>query len=192
MYNVGMNDKAQGAITVVAAALEEELQRFEQAAAATMRAQLRSQRHIDRAVTTLNEAAEAQTRVIEHIQALMVQFNEARDRCQKTADALNERAQEIEARAGESRALLDRFEALGLAAHEINDAVRAVDAKDAHAHLSAIEQKMTSIVDDAQALHQDAQAADLLDLAQQADGLRQQILAARNKVSLAAAKLRPV
>ena len=98
------------------------------------------------------------------------------------------------ARAEEANALLQRFEAIGAKAKQTTESVRAIDPADraaAEAQLDTLVAHMTAIVEDAQTLHHDAQAADLSDLAQQADALRQQILGARNKLSLAVAKRKP-
>ena len=188
-----MKDKP-GAISTAASQLDDALRDFERAAQAALRTPLRSQKHIDKATTSLNEAAAAQTRVVEELQALMAQFNDARGRYEATAEALNRRGDEIEARAAETRLLVDRFEALGVHAKETTESARGIDPKEratAMVQLAALEERMGRIVEDAQTLHRDAQAADLSDMTQAADSLRQQIAGARNKLALALAKLKP-
>lgn len=73
-----------------------------------LRTSLWSQKHIDRLTTSLDEAA-AQTRVVEKPQALMVQFNGARGRHGATAEALDRRGDEVEARAKETSILVERM-----------------------------------------------------------------------------------
>ena len=188
-----MKDKP-GAISAAATQLDEALRDFERAAQTALRSSLRSQKHIDKATTSLNEAAAAQTRVVEELQALMVQFNDARGRYESTAEALNRRGDEIEARAKETSVLVERFEALGVMAKETTESVRGIDPGErvtAVERLTELEARMGTIVEDAQTLHRDAQAADLIDMTHAADSLRQQIAGARNKLALALAKLKP-
>jgi len=188
-----MSDKP-GAISSAATELDEALREFERAAHTALHVPLKTQKHIDKAATSLNEAAEAQTRVVQQLQALMAQFNDARERYAATAEALNVRGDEIRVRAEEANALLQRFEAIGAKAKQTTESVRSIDPTDraaAEAQLDSLVTHMASIVEDAQTLHRDAQAAELADLAQQADALRQQILSAKNKLSLAVAKRKP-
>ncbi len=68
-----------------------------------------SQKHIDKLTTSLDEAAAAQTRVVEEPQALMVQFNDAWGRHDATAEALHRRGDELDARAKETSILVERM-----------------------------------------------------------------------------------
>jgi chromosome segregation ATPase len=182
-------------LAAAALALDEELERVEALAAAAARVPLTSERNLERAARTVNEAAQAQQRVGERIQTLVAALNTARERNEATVAALSARGAEVQQRHDELGALLQRFEALGQEAREISGAAQEISASAAAqpdetvARLHQIEARMGGVVDGARALAEAADAAGLDDLARQADGLRQQVLAARNKVGLLGRKL---
>jgi hypothetical protein len=187
-----------GQLASAAAALEAELTAFEQVAATALRTPLTSQRNVDKAARSVSEAAAAQGRVGQHIHTLLAALNEARAQNEKTAVALQARGQEIQARAGEISTLLTRFEQIGRAAAAVSQAVKIMGGEAARAEpdgvkveaLSQIDARMGEIVAEAQALTGAAREAGLEDVSQQADGLRQQMHSARNKVGLLLTRLR--
>ncbi len=191
-----MTTKTQlGTIAAAAHALEIDLDAFEAAAATATRLPLTSQRNLDKAARAVNEAAESQRRTGEHLAELMAALNEARDRNQVTAAALQVRGAEIQARADEHARHLAAFQALGKVAKAISEAVRVVGtAKSAAPRetatvLGEIEHRMTEVVDQAGALLAAAQDAGLPELARDIEGLHKQVQSARNKLALVRAKI---
>jgi hypothetical protein len=186
---------ARASLAVVAAALDEELQRFEELSATARRLPLKSQKNLERAAQTTREAAASQERFGAHLRALVDAVAAARDRQQVGADTLAEAAQAIEQRWARFEALMARFGAIGTEAGVINTLVQEVGAlrRDGPnatppaaivARLREIQAQMTTVIESAQGLARDATDDDLVDVARQSDALRQQILAARNKLHL--------
>ncbi len=179
-------------------ALDEKLERFEDLAAAAQRIPLNSQKNIERAAVAINESADCQNEVLAHIHALIQVLNAARDRNQATAAVLQTRGEAVQKRNDELGALLVRFAALGQAAKDISGAVTPLRGNDADnagaregavAELAQVDARMGEISAQAVELATAANEAELSDLAQQADSLRQQIASARNKVNLLLKKL---
>ena len=175
--------------------LDEELARFEQLAQSARKIQLTSERNLDKAARAVNDAAESQRRVNEHIQGLIAAISEARTRHDAVATELLTTRDEVEARAVRFQAQLARFGAIGKEAADISAQVRELGAvKDQPnaqivALLTAVKERMTSVVANAVALAAEADAESMEDLARQCDSLKQQVQSALNKVSLLRDKL---
>jgi hypothetical protein len=187
--------RALGEIAAAAHALESDLEAFEAAAGTALRLPLASQRNLGKATHAINEAADSQRRIGEHIHVLMAALNAARERNQATSETLAARGVEIQAKADEHGKHLAAFHAIGQAAKEISDAVRTLgsrpkgDPEATAAQLAAIEQRMTGVVDEAQALMKSAREASLGELARDVEALFKQVQSARNKVALVRGKL---
>ena len=185
------NKPTLGTIGTAAHALETELARFQQAADTAVRLPLSSRRNLDKAANAINEAADSQRRIGEHIGALMIALNAARDQNQQTADSLAPRGAEIQARMDEHGQLFARLQSLGQVAKDITAEVRTVgeDPAQTLVLLRSVEQRMGEVVQQAQQLTQAARDAHLGELVQDAESLTKQVQSARNKLGLALAKL---
>lgn len=175
------------ALAAAAAALESELSRFEELAETARKIPLTSEKNIDRAARATTEAAARQEAVIAQVQALVAAIGDARQRQQATSEVLLARAQEIQARSEELGELLKRFASLGVEARGINEAVgqlASIDRARIGAELVGIRAKMDGAIDLAQSVAKDALEKELADIARHADQMRQQILAAKNKLGL--------
>lgn len=190
------NDRPrEGTFAAAAAALEAELRRFEDAAAAVAHARLDAHDAIQRAAQRTRDAADAQARFAERLQALVTLVGEANERQRAAAATVNARVAAIDARSAEHEALAGRFHALGEEARGVHALVQEVTASGGPpttperlaaliASLEAIVGRMDGAVARAQEVAQDARAAGFADVERQADALRQQLLAARNRVVL--------
>ena len=192
------NDRAPGhASTFLAAAsaLEAELKRFEDVAAVLGHAPLDSQKAIEHAARLTRDAADAQARFAERLQALVALVGGANERQRAAAAVINGRVAAIDARTAEHEALAARFGALGEEARGINGLVQEVTAGGGMPttperlaglieRLEEIVARMGVAVAGAQAVAQEARAADFVDVERNADALRQQLQAARNRVGL--------
>ncbi|AUX24956.1 uncharacterized protein SOCEGT47_054970 [Sorangium cellulosum] len=156
---------------------------------------LGTRKSIERAARATTEAAGAQQRVSAALGALIAAITAARDRHEATAAALAARGDEIRGRAEQLGALFQRFAALGEEGRRINQLVQDTAARQREAAapeqiaavvaaLDEVEGRMARLADEARALAQAASAAGIVDLAEQADGMRQQVTAMRNKVGL--------
>jgi hypothetical protein len=120
-------------------------------------------------------------------------MNTSRDKQQACMEESRSAADRIRARAAEFAALLEQFAALGQRARDVNEPVARVieqkaagaGAADLLAPLDEVKSRMASVIDDAADIAQKAQAQGWPDIAREAEALRQQVQAARNKVSLA-------
>lgn len=195
-------DGGWGDLTEAARALERELRRFEELAMAARRTSLDTHRSIERAAKATTEAAGGQQRVDMALGALVQAIAAVRERHEANAAALQARGEEIRVRADVFGALFERYSALGEEGKTLNELVQDAAARQREATtpeairalvalIATIEERMTHLVDSARELGQAATSASITDLAQQADSLRQQVAAARNKMGLLRKSLEP-
>ena len=183
---------------ITAVALDQDLQRFQQLTEAAKRVPLNSRKNIERAAKMSAEAAQAHIRLGEHMGTLVAALQEARARNEACVQDLTECKERITRRMGEVGALVDRVNALGQVATEISGAVAKLGAAapeegaspDTIAALAALGTRMDGIIEEARTLSQSARDADLAELADEIESLRQQVHAARNKMKLLGEKMR--
>lgn len=182
-------------LAAAAAALEEELLAFESLAATMKKMPLGSKKQLERAGRTLHEAAGFEERIAVRLRALVEAINAASRRQQESAAAIVARAQEIEARNAEYTELFGRYAALGAEAQEITALAQDVagpiggatsteEIERFGARLDELIVRMTALGDRAQEVARTAAAKEMTELARDADALKQQLAAARNKLSL--------
>ncbi len=187
--------KGGGELAEAARALERELIRFEELAESARRLPLDTRKGLERAARSTTEAAEAQQRVSVALGSLIAAIAAARDRHEATATGLAGRGEEIKRRAEQLGELFQRFAALGEEGRNINQLVQEAAARQREATspeqigevvaaMDEVEGRMGRLADEARALAQAATEAGIVDLAEQADGMRQQVTAMRNKVGL--------
>lgn len=187
------------ALTSAAAGLETELRRYVELATAAVRVPLTSEKNLDRAARAIADAAESERRVLAEVSALGQAVAAAREAQQASTAALNAHVETVETRRTELGALLARFTALGELARTMNEAIQKLagyqaaykenpygGGSDEELQKGLVEMaaSMTTAANHAQELASDATARSFEDLARQAEGLRQQILAAKNRLSL--------
>jgi hypothetical protein len=183
-----MSDKPSELVQATIA-LDEELERVERLAQSAARVPLTSRRNLEKAARTTSEAAEAQAQAGERIRTLMEALTSARLRNEATVEAMQARTQEIKKRSEELTALITRFEAIGEEARAISSLAQEVPGENQAARLAELETRMGAIAESARALWQEASDGGWSDVAHDADQLRQQVLAAKNKVGLLAKKV---
>lgn len=182
-------------LAVAAEALETELRRFEELADAFGRERLDSEKSLRRAAQSLLALQEAETRLAEQLGALVAAIGTARERQEASAIAVQGRAELVRQRSEALQELMARWEALGREAGEVTRlAQEAQTSRETNGdeqideHGAAFEQvdtRLTALAGSAESLSSAAAAVDFDDLARLAEGLRQQVLAARNKLRLA-------
>jgi hypothetical protein len=125
----------------------------------------------------------------------MAALGAARDAQQAQAEAVRVRALDVQKRTEDYAAVMRRFETLGKDAAALNATAQGLAARKRSADemvkdgellagLDELQERMTGVADGAETLAHDARAADFDDLSRKIDSLRQQILAARNKIGL--------
>jgi len=187
-------------LTEAAAALEAELRRYEELAAAAAAVPLTSGKNLDRAARAAAEAADSQDRVAVRVGALVQVIAAAREQQQATAEGLARRALEIQARTRVFQTLLDAFGSLGNDAKGINELVErtAESSRDdappearaeALPRLDEVLARMDDVADRASRLSARAEEEKMTDVARQAESLAQQLRSARNKLLILRRKL---
>lgn len=187
--------KPESALSTAAGALQAELEGFEGLAEQLRRAPLDTQKHLEKAAKALGEVARADERLNARVQALVEAVNTARERQQQHAEAIRARARDIEQRAGVFQRLMERYAALGQDAaalnamgQEIATEHRGVQTVEQRAvvvgKVQALRDRMGEVAATAEALATTATEEQFTDVAHQADALRQQLLAVKNKLGL--------
>jgi hypothetical protein len=188
-----MATKREGPLTLAAMAFEAELARYEELCAETARAPLTSEKALARAKKQLEESADSQVRLSEHLKAVVVAMEGVREKQEACAQQVITAAHRVQARAEEHLALIERFSALGLRARDVNEPVATVVARKAQgapkrellAGLREVLAQTEAIVADAEGLARDAASREWTDIARAAESLKQQVQSARNRVLLA-------
>src|SRR5689334_18954955 len=121
-------DIPKSELAMAAAALDGELRRFAELGDTARRIPLSSEKNLERAGRATQEAAESQERVAARVNELIAVITAARTRQEEQAQAILERAKEIQARSVEYRELLQRFGALGADARAIHEPVQTAAA----------------------------------------------------------------
>jgi chromosome segregation ATPase len=176
-----------------AAAVDEELRAYDELASDALRIEIDGEKSIARAARMLEDATARQPRIQEKLRALVGEIEAARIQQQKSLDTLVEVSQALQARATQYGELMDRFAELGEAARGVNALTTTLSARrnegagegELLAGLQELEQRMDTVVERADSLAQDAEQHGWPEIARQADAVRQQVRAAKNKLSLA-------
>jgi hypothetical protein len=180
-------------LVAAAAALDDELRAYDELAAEARRIKFDSEKSLQRGLRIVQESQERNDVVQEKLRALVAQIEQARVRQVESLNTLLEAAKTLQARAQEHDDLMARFAALGESSQRVNaltvelSAKRSAGASESEIlqGLGEIQVHMASVVAEAEALAQRATAQGWPELARQADAVRQQVLAAKNKLALA-------
>lgn len=182
--------KKESPLVLAAAELDEELRRYDALAEEAKRSHINSGKTLERAVRVVQESTAHNESVHEKLRGLVTQIEEARKRQVESLNVLLEAAQRAQARSQQYEALLERFSALGESARHVNTLAVEADAKrQAGAAepaflqgLDDVQTQMAAVVAEAEALVVLATEQEWTDLERQADSVRQQVLAAKNKL----------
>ena len=182
--------KKESPLVLAAAALDEELRRYDSLAEEAKRSPINSGKTLERAVRVVQESTARNETVHEKLRGLVTQIEEARTRQVESLNTLLAAAQRAQARSEQYEALLGRFAALGESARQVNTLAGEAEAKrqagasetEVLQGLDDVQTQMASVVAEAEALVVLATDQDWTDLERQADAVRQQVLAAKNKL----------
>jgi hypothetical protein len=179
-------------LAAAAAALETELGRYEATSAELDSLPLTSDKTLQRARKVLEECAAHQERLAVLLPAFAQAMQVAQARQQECMEVTARGTAKIKTRFEERMALLERVALLGQSAQEINEPVAAVleggEEKAPAELLKSLDEvgaRTEAVIAEADAVQRAAQEGDWLDIARDADALKQQLQAARNKVLIA-------
>jgi hypothetical protein len=185
--------KKTSPLLAAAAALDQELRAYDELAREAKHLRVNSEKGIQRALRIVQESTGVNDAIQEKLRGLVAEIEGARQRQVESMNVLLEAARTVQARAESHDVLMRRFAALGESARHANDLVGALAAKRSEgateteflAGLSEIQTHMATVAAEAEALSQRATEEDWPEVARQADGIRQQVVSARNKLALA-------
>jgi chromosome segregation ATPase len=188
-----------GPLSEAAADFERELARYEKISSELGRTQVRSQKTLSRTQKLLTESAECEEALGQRLRAMLEAMNGSRDKQQSCMEQTLAAAKNLQTRANEFTALLERVSALGTRARETSEPAIAALTESANGQrdqnlvgsLEALADRMLSIIRDAEVIEKDASAGDWPDIARDVQSLRQQINAAHGKVVQALGAVSP-
>jgi chromosome segregation ATPase len=180
-------------LVAAAAAVDEELREYDELAREARRVVLDGEKSLARAARVLAASTSRQPQIQEKLQLLVAEIEAARVRQQSSLDALVDVSRELEARATEFDGMMRRFADVGQSAQSIQRltaelaALKASGAPEAALleGLRKLEDEMGVVVEDAASLARDAGEGGWPEISRQAEAVRQQVGAAKNKLSLA-------
>ena len=161
---------------------------------------MRSQKHLEKMGKLLTQVADCDERMVGNMRTLLRVLNGWRDRQQTLAAEVNERALELQERTKVYQTLMERFGELGQEAGMVRRAHEQVanaaggepmKAEEIIASRETVNERMTAVAEKAGKLASDAEAQDFVDIARDAESLRQQLLSARNRANLLQQKPHP-
>lgn len=186
-------------LVAAAAALDEELHKFEEISERIRTAEMDSQKNLERLANYLREIAETDERLGTRVRELVGAIAAAREKQQKQSEVVAARANELQGRTQVFQSLIQKYADLGTAAANLNAQVQeAFQARQsgtpegealAATRLSEINAGTGNLAAEAEKVVNAADEAGFTDIARQADSLRQQLLSARNKLNLLHQKL---
>jgi hypothetical protein len=185
--------KETPSLVVAAASLVDELRALDGLAEEAKHCRMRTEKGLSRATRLLTDSVEYRARIEEKLRALVTEIEAARTHQQQSIQALLEVAHELDERSKERDALLARFGALGASAAQVSElAVKLGERKSEGAgdqelleRLGDIRGQMDGVASEARGLAEAAEAGGWAEIARQADALRQEVLAAQNKLAMA-------
>jgi transcriptional regulator NrdR family protein len=184
---------ATSPLVVAATAIDEELREYDELAREAKRVEFDGEKALTRATRILQEATTRQPRIQEKLRALVGEIQAAQARQQQSLDVLVEVSRGLATRAAEFEALMTRFAALGESAKAVNQLTSQLSARrndgapdtELLEGLRSLEERISAVVVDAEGLARDAKQSSWPEIALQAEAIRQQVCAAKNKLALA-------
>jgi chromosome segregation ATPase len=181
---------ALGPLSAAAADFERELARYEKISNELGRTTVHSQKTLSRTQKLLGESAECEDALGQRLRALLEAMNGARDTQQTCMEKTLAAAKNLQNRASEFTALLERVSALGARARDTSEPAIAALTESAKGEqnsgllgsLEDLGDQMLSIVKEAELIAKDAEHGDWPDISRDVQSLRQQVIAAHGKI----------
>lgn len=181
---------SSGPLTEAAADFERELARYEKISNELGRTTVRSQKTLSRTQRLLTESAECEEALGQRLRKMLEAMNGSRDKQQVCMEQTLAAAKNLQTRANQFTALLERVTALGARARETSEpAIEALTEsakgqRDAGllGSLEALGDRMLAIIREAEEISRDADQGDWPDIARDVQSLKQQIVSAHGRV----------
>ena|ERR1700712_3397997 len=187
------SQSSSGPLSEAAAEFERELTRYEKISSELGRTTVRSQKTLSRTQRLLTESAECEEALGQRLRSMLEAMNGSRDKQQSCMETTLAAAKNLQTRANEFTALLERVSALGNRARETSEPAIAALTDSANGQrdaallesLETLGDRMLGIIRDAEEIARDAEQGDWPDIARDVQSLRQQIIAALGRVKQA-------
>jgi chromosome segregation ATPase len=173
---------ADPTIATTATSLQEAVVDLERLTAKLVELNLPTSRALGRAGEMLTDAVQLHQRFVTALEQLTAEVAALRDRHNTCAAQLDQQARRIEARRLTQHALEQRFGALAEAARETDELLKAIPQGTEGPVLEAVSAGFDAVLDrlqraiaEADSIATEAQEAGVVDLQQQADGVKQQL-----------------
>jgi hypothetical protein len=185
------NPKTPSPLVLAAAALDDELRAYDALAEEGRHTPLNTEKGLERVLRVVRESTARNDSIQEKLRGLVAEIEEARLRQVGSLEALLEAARAVQARTEQREGLRQRFATLGESA--VNTLANEVSAKreggasddEVLEGIGRMQNHMAGVVSEAEGLAALAAEQDWPDLARQADAVRQQVHAVKNKLALA-------
>ncbi len=179
--------KETSELIIAAQLIEQDQRRLEDLAYGLEKTKLQSEKNIGRAQRELQEALAQQEQLANSLRTLGAAMAKMQERQLAAVSALSSRAQEIQARRTQLSELMLRYAALGAKAAELLQAVSTtLEANDKATAVATAQEQITPIIEEATALAKTARDEDFVDVAHEADVLKQKFQAIKNQFGAAA------
>jgi hypothetical protein len=177
-------------LVAAAAALEAELLRWQDIVDEAERLEVTSEKQLGRAKVLLESCGECEKTLAQSLHAFVTAMQSVQDKQRACMERTIGAAKNVQERVAVRSGLLERFADLGRRAAEVNGPVGAVmeaiqkEAKpdELVGPLKEVAEKTDEVVTAAESVAKEAREAEWLDIAREADALKQQIQSVKNKV----------
>jgi len=178
--------KETSELVLAAQKIESEQQRLEDLAYGLEKTKLQSEKHIGRAARELQDALAQQEELAVSLRALGTAMAKMQERQLAAVTALSVRAQEIQTRRLRLSELMTEYASLGQKAGELLQKISdTLDAADKGAAVTAALDTLGPIIEEATTLSKTARSEDFVDVAHEADVLKQKFQGIKNQLSTA-------
>ena len=168
-------------LVVAAGALEGTLQRLREVVERSLQGTLTTRKQIERTAAALTALGPLETEIGLHARALIGAFDRSRRLQEDLTNKAHARALELQARSAELQFLMDALGKLGEETHRVAGSFEGQTSADG---LAAAAVELDALVARASELAEQAGARGFDDVRRQVDSLRQQLAAARNRLTL--------
>jgi hypothetical protein len=171
--------------------VETEMSRLEALSRAARRARLNTEKNIARAARDLQEAMAQQERLARELRVFGEGMAQMQLRQQSAMQVLTEQALELQKRVASFSEHMQRFQALGVKANEVAQALRdltpgATGGSNGAGHAVTpldIDARFRELLEETKSLVESARAEDFPDVASESDALRQRLLAVGSRLT---------
>lgn len=178
--------KETSELVIAAQKIETDQQRLEDLAYGLEKTKLQSEKHIGRAARELQDALAQQEALAVSLRELGAAMAKMQERQLAAVTALSSRAQEIQTRRLRLSELMTEYATLGQKAGELLQKIsETLDAADKSAAVDVANKTLAPIIEEATTLSKTAREEDFVDVAHEADVLKQKFQNIKNQLATA-------